>query len=103
MPMLMTLRIGLPVCPFHSPLRTLVGEAAMRSSTSWTSGTTSSPSTTIDASRGMRSATWSTARSSVTLMLLAAEHRLDACAQAALLGQRSEQARSVSSVTRFFE
>ena len=26
MPMLTTLRIGLPVCPFHSPERILVGE-----------------------------------------------------------------------------
>ena len=37
MPMLITLRIGLPVCPVHSPQRTRSENAAIRSSTSWTS------------------------------------------------------------------
>ena len=37
MPMLTTFRIGLPVCPFHSPERTRSENAAMRSRTSCTS------------------------------------------------------------------
>ena len=45
MPMLTTLRIGLPVWPFHSPERTRSQNAPIRSSTSWTCLTTSSPST----------------------------------------------------------
>ena len=68
MPMLTTLRIGLPVWPFHSPERTRSAKAAIRSSTSWTSATTSTPSTTSDAPCGMRRATWSTERFSETLM-----------------------------------
>ena len=102
MPMLTTLRMRLPVWPASAPLRTRSAKAAMRSSTACTSGTTSSPSTTIRSPAGARSATCSTARCSVTLILLAAEHRVDALAQAAFLGQL-EQQRSVSSVTRFFE
>ena len=68
MPMLMTLRIGSPVCPRHSPLRTRSENDAMRSRTSWTCLTTSSPSTISERSRGIRRATWRTARSSVELM-----------------------------------
>ena len=77
--------------------------AAMRSSTACTSGTTSWPST-YDAARprGARSATCSTARSSVTLM----------CSPRNIASMRSRsphssasatRSRSVSSVTRFFE
>ena len=66
--MLTTFRIGRPVWPFHSPERMRSANADIRSSTSCTSGTTSSPSTTIDAERGARSATCRTARPSVTLM-----------------------------------
>ena len=62
------LRICRPVNPFHAPSRTAVEKARMRSSTSCTSGTTFTPSTTIDASRGARSAVCSTARFSVTLI-----------------------------------
>ena len=68
MPMLTTLRIRSPVAPVHAPERTRAARSAIRSSTSWTSGTTSWPSTSITASRGARSATCSTGRSSVTLM-----------------------------------
>ena len=68
MPMLTTLRTGLPVKPVHSPWRTLSAKAPMRSSTSWTSGTTSWPSTTRWRSAGARRAVWRTARSSVRLM-----------------------------------
>ncbi len=49
---------------------------AIRSSTSWTSLTTSTPSTISERSRGIRSATCSTARSSVTLMCSPREHRV---------------------------
>ena len=68
MPTLTMFRIGLPVWPFHSPERTRSAKRAIRSSTSCTSATTSTPSTTSDAPFGMRSATWSTDRSSETLM-----------------------------------
>jgi hypothetical protein len=100
--MLITLRIGLPVWPFHSPERIRSAKALIRSSTAWTSLTTSTPSTTSERSRGIRSATWSTARSSVTLM----------CSPRNIASRRSARPRasasptsrtSVSSVTRFFE
>ena len=68
MPILITLRIFLPVWPFQAPLRTRSAKAAILSSTAWTSGTTFLPSTRIEASRGARSATWSTARFSETLI-----------------------------------
>ena len=68
MPMLMTLRMRLPVWPFHSPLRTRLEKSAILSSTAWTWGTTFSPSTMMDAPRGARRATCSTARFSVMLI-----------------------------------
>ena len=68
MPMFTMLRMGRPVWPVHAPDRTCSAKSAMRSRTSCTSGTTSTPSTTIDSAAGARSATWSTARSSVTLI-----------------------------------
>ena len=68
MPMLTTFRMRLPVWPFHSPRRTRSAKPAILSSTAWTSGTTFLPSTRIEASRGARSATWRTARFSVTLI-----------------------------------
>ena len=40
MPILTTLRIRLPVWPFHSPLRTRLEKSAILSSTAWTWGTT---------------------------------------------------------------
>ncbi len=102
MPMFTTLTIGLPVWPFHSPLRTRSAKADMRSSTACTSATTSTPSTTSDASLGIRRATWSTARSSDTLMW--------SPRNMASIRSRSPQAsasatrrRIVSSVTRCFE
>ena len=64
-----------------------VQNAAIRSSTACTSGTTFLPSTMIDAPRGARSATCSTARLLRDVDLLAAEHRVDALAQARLVGQ----------------
>ena len=68
MPMLITLRMGLPVWPFHSPPRTRSANAPIRSRTSCTSTTTSTPSTISERSRGIRSATWRTERFSVELM-----------------------------------
>ncbi len=67
-PMFTTVRIGRPVWPVQRPHRTSSANAAMRSSTAWTSGTTSRPPVRMTVPRGARSATWSTARSSVTLM-----------------------------------
>ena len=68
MPMLTTFLIRLPVWPFHAPLRTRLEKSAILSSTACTSGTTFFPSTTMEAPRGARSATWRTARFSVTLI-----------------------------------
>jgi hypothetical protein len=68
MPILMMLRMGLPLWPFHWPLRTRSANAAILSSTAWTSGTTFLPSTTIEVPFGARSATCRTARSSVMLI-----------------------------------
>ena len=102
MPTLMTFLIGLPVWPFHSPERIRSEKAAIRSRTAWTSATTSTPSTTRVASRGIRSATCRTARSSETLM----------CSPRNIMSRRSSRwdssaswrsSRMVSSVTRFFE
>jgi hypothetical protein len=100
--MLMTLRMALPVKPVQAPLRTREEKSAMRSSTACTAGTTSSPSTVMRWPRGARSATWSTARRSVTLILspanMASMRRLRPASVA-----RSSSRRSVSSVTRCFE
>ena len=41
MPMLTTLRMRLPVCPVHWPLRTRLAKSVIRLSTSCTSRTTS--------------------------------------------------------------
>ena len=68
MPMLTTLRMRLPVWPFHSPLRTRLEKSAILSSTAWTLGTTFSPSTMMDAPLGARRATCRTARFSVMLI-----------------------------------
>ncbi len=68
MPMLITLRIGLPVWPFHSPERIRSLKAFIRSSTSCTCLTTSVPSTISERSRGIRSATCNTERFSETLI-----------------------------------
>ena len=91
MPMLMTLRMRLPVWPFHSPLRTRSAKSAILSSTACTSGTTFSPSTTIDraARRAQRHVQHGAVLGDVDLV--AAEHRVDALAQARLLGQLQQQ------------
>ena len=94
MPMLTTLRMRLPVWPVHAPRAHPVGEVGHAVEHRVHLGHD------VDAvdhdalrPRGARSATCSTARSSVTLMLLAAEHRVDAArAGRSSLGQRDEQA-----------
>ena len=68
MPMLTTAPIRSPPAPRHSPPRTCSANAAIRSSTSCTGPTTSSPPTSIRAPRGARSAVCSTGRSSETLI-----------------------------------
>ena len=102
MPMLTTFLIALPVWPFHSPDRTRVAKELIWSKTWWTSATTSTPSTTSDASLGMRNATCRTARSSETLMC---SPRNIASRRSASPDSfaRSNNRRSVSSVTRCFE
>ena len=76
--------------------------AAIRSSTAWTPGTTLSPSTRMDAPRGARSAVCRTARSSVTLIL---SPRNIASMRSRRPRSRASCIRraSVSSVTRCFE
>ena len=92
MPMLMTLRMRLPVWPFHAPLRTRSAKSAILSSTAWTSGTTFSPSTRMDcaARRAQRHVQHGAVLGDVDLV--AAEHGVDALAQARLLGQLQQQA-----------
>ncbi len=103
MPTFTTLRIGLPVWPFHSPERMRSENAAIRSSVSCTCATTSTPSTTSERSRGIRSATWRTERFSVVLIrsprniASVRSGRPDSSASCEQAGA------SVSSVTRFFE
>ena len=77
MPMLTTLRMRLPVWPFQSPLRTRSAKSPILSSTAWTSGTTFSPSTTIDAParRAQRDVQHRAVLGDVDL--LAGEHRVD--------------------------
>jgi hypothetical protein len=102
MPMFTTLRIGLSVAPVHSRLRTRSEKSDIRSSTSWTRGTTSTPSTSIRVPRGARRATCSTARPSVTLIfspLNIASMRSRRPHSSA----RASRSATVSSVTRFLE
>ena len=102
MPMLTTLRIGRPVCPFQSPERRRSAKPDMRASTSCTSFTTSTPSTISERSGGIRRATCRTGRSSVTLMC---SPRNIASRRSGMPRSRASSASSeiVCSVTRFFE
>ena len=102
MPMLTTFRMRLPVWPFHSPLRTRSAKPAILSRTACTSGTTFLPSTTIEASRGARSATWSTARFSVTL-IFSPRNMASIRARSPDSSASWTSSPIVSSVTRFFE
>ena len=102
MPMLTTLRTRVPVWPTHAPERTRSEKSAILRSTACTTGTTFTPSTSTTAPSGARSAVWSTARPSVTLIfsprnIASMRSRKPArCASAT-------RSRSVSSVIRFFE
>ena len=102
MPMLTTLRMRLPVYPFHSPERTRSAKDDMRSSTPCTSGTTSSPSTTIFWPRGARSATCSTGRPSVTL-IRSPPNMASMRSRSPVVRASSSNRPRVSSVIRFFE
>ena len=102
MPMLTMLRMGRPVKPVHAPPRTRPANSAMRSTTAWTPGTTSSPSTTMRVPRGARKATCSTARPSVTLIFSPA-NIASTRARTPHARARSSSSRSVSSVTRCLE
>ena len=101
-PMFTTARIRLPVAPTHSPDRTASANADMRSSSSCTSLTTSTPSTTSDRERGIRRATWSAGRPSETFTGLPRniECTFSASPRSAASFLRSWR---VSSVTRCFE
>ncbi len=102
MPMLTTVLIGLPVWPFQSPERTRSEKTCILVSTACTAGTTFSPSTSMTAASGARSAVWRTARSSVVLIFsprnMASRSSLTPAAAAS-----SRSSRSVSSVTRCLE
>ena len=102
MPMFTTLRIGLPVWPVQAPERMRSANAPMRSSTACTWATTSTPSTTSEASAGMRSATCNTARSSETLMW-SPRNIASMCSRRPDSPASRSSSRIVSSVTRCFE
>ena len=102
MPMLTTFRMRLPVWPFHSPLRTRVGEAGhlvqhrvhVRHDV-----------LAVHDDRGVPRRAERDVEDGPVLGdvdLLAAEHGVDPLRAARLLRQLDQQ-RSVSSVTRFFE
>ena len=91
MPMLMTLRMRLPVCPFHSPLRTRLEKSAILSSTAWTCGTTFSPSTTMDAPLGRAQGHVQDRPLLRDVDFVAAKHGVDPRSQARFLGQFEEQ------------
>ena len=102
MPMFTTFLMGLPVWPFQSPDRTRSQNALMRSSTSWTSLTTSTPSTMSELPFGIRSATCNTERFSDTLMR-SPVNIFSVCSRRPDSSASCTSSRSVSSVTRFFE
>ncbi len=102
MPMFTMLRIGWPVWPVHAPTRTRPANAAIRSSTACTSGTTFLPSTRIDAPDGARSATWRTALFSVWLIFSPRNIASIRSRRPDSLASRTSSA-IVRSVTRFLE
>src|SRR5438128_9586523 len=90
MPMLMTLRMRLAVCPFHAPLRTRLAKSVIWSSTAWTWSTTFSPSTTIDVPLGAQGDVQD--RSPLRHVdPLSPEHGVDPRAQAGCLRQLEEE------------
>ena len=102
MPRLTMSVIGLPVCPFHAPLRTRSTKPLMRPRTSFTSGITSTPSTRIGVFERLRSATCSTARFSVWLIFSPANMR-SASARTPAASTSSPSSLKVSSVAMFLE
>jgi len=102
MPMLTTSVIRFPETPFHAPLLTRSVNWRMWSSTPLTNGITSWPSTMIGRFERFRSAMWSTALFSVTLIfsplnILSVQPGRSACLA------RSRRSCIVCSVMRFFE
>ena len=91
MPMLMTLRMRLPVWPFQSPLRTRSEKSAILSSTACTCGTTSLPSTTMDAPFGRTQGHVQDRALLRDVDFLAAKHGVDLRAKAGFLGQLQEE------------
>jgi len=100
--MLMTLRIGLPVCPRHAPERIFSEKSAIRSRTSCTCATTSVPSMTSEVPFGMRNATCSTERFSDTL-IRAPANIASRCSSSPDSSASWSSRPTVSSVMRFFE
>jgi hypothetical protein len=98
-PMLTTSVIDLPVWPFHAPLRTRSVKSRIFASTALTWGMTSAPSTRIGRFERLRSATCSTARCSVTLILSPENIRSRQPATSACSASASSS-RQVSSVAR---
>ena len=100
MPMLITVRIGLPLWPSRRWLRTASLKARMRSLASRTSGMTSLPAGNTFSPE--RSATCSTARSSLLLICSPANMRVRQRSTSACRA-RSMSSASVASVTRCLE
>ena len=103
MPTLTTFLIALPVYPFHSPERTRCAKSAIRSSTSCTCATTSTPSTTSELS--LRHPQRDVQHRPVLGHVdpLAGEHRVPALLRRPDSSASWISRRRVSSVTRFFE
>ncbi|CAM5734640.1 hypothetical protein SBADM41S_12004 [Streptomyces badius] len=102
MPMLTMFFTGLPVWPVHCPERTFSAKPAILSRTACTAGTTFSPSTSMTASRGARSAVCRTARSSVVL-IFSPRNIASRSSATPVAAASSRSRRSVSSVTRCLE
>ena len=102
MPTFTTFLIVAPVYPFQAPERTRSAKPAIRSRTSCTCATTSTPSTTSELPFGIRNATCSTDLFSDTLIRSPANIASRCCGtpHSSASWTRSPK---VSSVTRFFE
>jgi hypothetical protein len=102
MPMLTKSVIGLPVYPTHAPDRTACENSRMCSSTRFTSGITSFPSTRIGRFDRLRSAMCSTARFSV-MLIFSPENIFRVQPATSRSAASSCSSPSVSPVIRFFE
>ena len=102
MPMLTTVRMGLPVAPSQLPERKPSEKTRIFSRTVLTAGMTSDPSISMGVFERLRRATWSTARSSVQLM--ARPEYIFLTASSTPAAEASPQSSlMVSLVIRFFE